>query len=245
VSEEHGHDHDHSEHAHGEPSNAQEAFQFLALGAGIVLVIRLIVAAFGLWSSDASGDTLAEACAPFRNGYPLIGKHTLVVGGLPMIPRLAVAGLFVLWCGVLMATFLWVVARSFKRGTLRIAVIGGRIGLLLGAVWAVYCLLCVPAQWTEVRAKEKQLLLHSRTTFMGEIPWPFLKSSGHVELHWIERTWISSPPRSEALGIWIHAASDSHEITRPVGSQPDTTAFNAQWRKDAEHLVQMLDALPR
>lgn len=240
MSEEHGHDHDHSEHAHGEPSNAQEAFQFLAFGAGIVLVIRLIVAAFGLWSGDASGDTLAEACAPFRNGYPLIGKHTLVVGGLPMIPRLAVAGLFVLTMGLLFAVLLLPLGAALKWGTLRGAVLGGRIGLLLGSAWAIYCLLCLPPHHVEV--SEAELIRHDRAAFLGVIAWPIIRSAQAYTWNEIERI---GPAEGKEPTVVAYTATVAFPIAEPSSRPSGPPEETEQRTANADRLIAALNTLRR
>ncbi len=225
------------------PDNAREAFQFLALGAGIVLAIRLVVAAFGLWSGHVNVDPLAEACAPFRNGYPLVGKHTLVVGGLPVIPRLAVAGLFVLLCGAALALLVWPIGKVFKWQGRPTFVMGGRTGLLLGGAWAVYCLLGLPAERAEVRQKE--IVLQSRTAFLGVIPWPLPGTEVHLPLVSIDQYFINrhSTDKNMVVAAYIH--NEAFLIARAPKGTTYTKAFEEQWGWEADHLVATLRALPR
>lgn len=225
------------------PDNAREAFQFLALGVAGVLVIRLVIAAFGLWSSDVDGDALAQACAPFRNGYPLIGKHTLAVGGMQVIPRIAVAGLFVLCCGVVLALLAWPIGRALNRQDARPVVVGGRMGLLLGSAWAIYCLLCLPAKRAEVKPKE--IVLHSQAAFLGELPWPIPGSEDHLHLVSIDHFFINSHPMDKDLTVVAYSAGDMFTIARALSGTADTIVFDEQWNQDAERLVSALHALPR
>lgn len=224
------------------PDNAREAFQFLSLGVAIVLAIRLVVAGFGLWPDHAEEDSLAEACAPFRNGYPLLGTHAMVVGGLELIPRMAVAGLFALCCAVLLGLSAWSISRMLRGGGNRSLVIGGRIGLLVGGAWAIYCLVCLPAEWTEV--KKDELVLHQHASFLGEIPWPFTGTETHYRLSHVEQFMITSPPDKDPA-IIAYAASDVFVITKPPSWSETNPLFVEQWGPDAARLVATLEALPR
>jgi hypothetical protein len=225
------------------PDNAREAFQFLAFGVGIVLAIRLVVAGFGLWSGQAADDALAEACAPFRSGYPLIGNHTLVVGGLPMIPRLAIAGLFALLSGALLALLAWPIGKTLNLRGARALVVGGRLGLLLGGAWAIYCLLCLPAERAEV--KQKEIVLHSQAAFFGEIPWPIPGSEEHRPLVSVDQFFINSHPMDKDLVVVAYAAGDMFTIARAPSGTSHTGVLDEQWNQDAERLVAALNALPR
>lgn len=225
------------------PDNAREAFQFLALGVGIVLLLRLIVALVGLWGGGPESEVLSEACAPFHNGYPLVGKHALVVGGVSMIPRLALAVLFVIMSGMLFALIAWPIARLFNRSGLRAAVMAGRTGLLLGGSWAIYCVLCLPAKWTEV--KEKELALHDHRAFLGEIPWPFTGSEKRYSLDRIDTFDINSHPMDKDPAIVVYAGGEMQAIAVAVSEPMDTSVFDAQWNEDAQRLVQVLKTIPR
>lgn len=150
--------------------NAQEALQFLALGAGIVLVIRLAIALIVHWS-DGPGNELEEAMAPFHNGHPLVDRGSVVLGGLAIIPRLAVALLFTLGCGVLGALLTVPLGRVIGASGIRSAVVGSRVGLLLGGAWAIYCLLCLPPRQTRITADG--LALTERPAFLRTVPLPF------------------------------------------------------------------------
>lgn len=238
-----GHEHDHDDHAHGEPSNAQEAVQFLLVGAGIVLVIRLIVAAFGLWGGDASGDALAQACAPFRNGYPLIGPHTVVVGGLPMIPRLAVAVLFMLTMGLLFALVMLPFGGLLKRGALRAAVLGGRIGLVLGSAWAIYALLCLPPQ--HVVVAQDKLVRYEAPAFLGTIPWPLTSTERAYPWNEVQALEAGGPRNNELPSVLARTADGTFFVARHITVPLDPGPEQAERSADAERLAAALDAFRR
>lgn len=223
--------------------NAREAFQFLALGVAAVLVIRVVVVLIGMLSYDPDGDVLAEACKPFRNGYPLVDRHAVVVGGLELIPRIAVAGLFTLLCAALIGAVAWLLGRMFNYGGGRSMVVGGRIGLSIGGAWACYCLLCMPAKWTKVNKSE--LVLHERAAFLGEIPWPFSGSETVLHLSQVDQFLVVNHSIDKHPGIFAYIASDVFTITKPpAGADPDLDVAE-QWGLDAARLVATLDALPR
>lgn len=225
------------------PDNAREAFQFLALGVGIVLMLRLAVGLFGLWDRGTDGDALADACAPFRNGYPLIGRHSVVVGGLEMIPRMAVAALFSLLCAALVGLSVWSIRRFLKGSGIRSLVVGGRIGLLVGGAWACYCLLCVPAQWTELN--KDGFVLHRHAAFLGQVPWPFTGTETRYSLSHVEQFQIVNHPPDKDPAIIVYVASDVFAIAKPPSGSSAYLGFDEQWDRDAKHLVGTLEALPR
>ncbi len=225
---------------HGPNANAQEAFQFLALGAGIVLVLRLLVMALGLWSDNGSGE-LEQAMAPFRNGYPLIGRDVVVLGGLAIIPRIAVGLLFVLLCGVLSALFIWPLGRLLGWNGLRSAVIGSRAGLLLGGAWAIYCLLCLPPRQTRITSTEVERT--DRTAFLSTIPLPFAGHSTHWSKDEIDGYGAEQADQGkDASGhrVVMHARGAVVPIAWHMDPDGDRDGVDMRQRAEAKRLANAL-----
>lgn len=236
-------DHSPPDERPGLHENAQEALQFLALGAGIVLLLRLVAIGLGLWNGNADGE-LEQAMAPFRNGYPLIGRDVVVLGGLAVIPRIAVALLFVLLCGVLWALFTWTLGRVLGWNGLRSAVIGSRAGLLLGGVWAVYCLLCLPPRQTQVNAVG--FTRTERPAFLHTIPVPFAARTTHWGHRQIEGYEVLEQYGQDGRTSFVVVAriGDRMEpVASHVEGEGDLDVQAHRQRAEAGWLAAALDAL--
>lgn len=153
------------------PDNAREAFQFLALGAGALLVVRLAIAALQLAIAPDATDTLGTATAPFRIGYPLVGESTLVIERMGATPRIAIGALFMLVVGAVLAIAAAFIGAATKWGALRATVLGARVGLVLGGTWASWCLLAFPAH--HVVVSDTGLVRHDSRAFIGVLALPF------------------------------------------------------------------------
>lgn len=220
------------------PDNAREAFQFLALGVGVVLVVRLVVAGIGTMAPDAGDDVLAQACAPYRNGYPLLGAHCSAVGGGPVILRLAAGVLFALCCGL--AGTLVLLPMGTRRSTLPRAVFGARIGLLGGSAWALYCVLCLPPRHTTI-APTTGITTVEAPAFLGMIAWPM---ASNEELHpWAELEQVRKDLQDGGTscgGLTIVVAVKNDrllQLAAPVPTDDACDVQRAQQQRDAERLV--------
>ena len=151
--------------------NSREAFQFLLLGAGIVLLLRA-----GLWALDqAAGpgadDLVGSVADATRNGY-LVAPGTLVIDGTDLAGRLALATLFAVATGVLASLLGGGVANLLRREALRGAVRGARWGLLLGGAWGLYAVLFLPPAAAHIG--DTAIRLQHRPALLGTLalPWP-------------------------------------------------------------------------
>jgi hypothetical protein len=159
------------------PDNAREAFQFLALGIAVVLVVRLCMLLLANLGPDEH-TALATACRPLQASYPLVGAHVLVTDPSELVPRLSSAALFVVMCGAVLGIFSWTVTILSGRLNKNLVPAAVRAGLLVGSGWALWCLLAGPARCTLVH--DDGLELRNATRFMGGIALPFTQ----------ERTWV-------------------------------------------------------
>lgn len=227
------------------PDNAREAFQFLALGAGVLLIVRLAIAALQLAIAPDTTDTLGTATAPFRIGYPFVSESTLVVDSMGAVPRIAIGALFMLIIGALLALVALPIGAATKWGALRACVFGARIGLVLGGAWSVWCLLAFPAH--HVVVSDTGLMRHDSHAFFGVLALPFTE---------VER---SNPWQAvQALSHTARAVSDHHcgeleevRVLLPEGSvviactAPDDgecATVLAQQKARAESLLNILSA---
>lgn len=225
--------------------NAQEALQFLALGAGIILLLRLVALGLGHLGAPADGE-LAAAMAPFRNGYPLIGADTVVLGGQAIIPRIAVAFLFTLLCGTGLALLTWSVGRALRWNSLRAAVVGARAGLLLGGAWAVYCLLCLPPRQTQV--DPEGLTRTSRPAFLRTIALPFPSHTvhwDHVEVGGYEVWEQDDAAGSTAIVVMARIGDTMEPIAGAIDDAGDGANGPHRQKAEAQRLAEALRALTR
>lgn len=174
------------------PENAREAFQFLSIGAGVVLLIRLAVWLIGRIADTPDADPLIAAIANYRNGYLLLDPNTLVVGGMAMIPRVAVAVLFVLATALIAAVFGYVMTRLIRRTAMNGAVQGARLGLLLSTGWVIYVLLALPP--VSVRVDANDLSILTRPSFLHAIAYPF--GSSERVINWSDIDFIRHQPET-------------------------------------------------
>ncbi len=151
--------------------NAREAFQFLMIGAGLVLVGRGLYWAAGRWWQDGDPTALARAAGIFQDGY-LVGNDTMVAGGAGIGGRLALAAVMALACGGLLALAGGGMARLARRSPLHVAVRWARAGLLIAGMWGMYAALFLPPRST--RWTEEGPVLRERPALLGELslPWP-------------------------------------------------------------------------
>jgi len=153
--------------------NAREALQFLALGVGLVLVLRLLVLAADKSSATPpdAGD-LDVALDAFRNGYLWQPAGTLVTGGIAIEGRLALAALVALAAGAIAALVAAGISTLLGRAAGRSAVRAARIAMPLVGAWALFAALLLPPRSAEV--DNAHLGIIERPALFGELslPWP-------------------------------------------------------------------------
>lgn len=150
--------------------NVQEALQFLMLGSGIVLGARLAYLGALHLLVDHTTDPLATTVRAFGRGYLLADADTIVVLGMNIGGRMALAFVLALMVGILLALLGFVLARMFTRDVLPLTVGLGRAGLLIAGVWGSFAAFALPPVTTTLEAEG--LVLSRRPAFMGELSWP-------------------------------------------------------------------------
>ncbi len=176
--------------------NTQEAFQFLLLGAVIVLGIRLIIGGIGLWLESGTNDELLHAVSAYRNNYLLRDGTTVVTGGMDIFGRLSMAFLASLLAGVLGSVIAAGVASLSRKPTIAAAVQGARFGLLIMLALATYSALFLAAR--AVRLTNEGAIFLERKALPGGLSLPM--------------------PASEELLPW-KAVNYLHQRSRATGLQ--------------------------
>lgn len=227
------------------PENAREAFQFLALGAGALLVLRLVITLLGSIIGDNPAEELGMATAPYRAGYPLLREDTLAIETAGAVPRMAMAGLFTLLAGGLLALLALPVGAISKWGPLRASVFGARTGLVLGGVWAIWCLLAFPAH--RVVVTDAGLVRYDSRTFLGMVAIPFTqveRTNTWQEVQALGSGGPTAPTMRCGELEEVHAMLPEGRVIiacAPPGAG-ECTAVRAQQKANAERLLHTLSA---
>lgn len=153
------------------PDTAREAFQFLLLAIGLLLVLRLAYAGLALWKAPPVTTDLALAIDQLRDGYLLSDRLSWPVGGVDLPGRLAVAVLVALGGGITSALLGTGVDRMLGRAGWKSAVLWARIGLVLCGGLGVYSALFVPP--VEAAVTEAGIVLRERPRLLGTLGLPF------------------------------------------------------------------------
>lgn len=224
--------------------NVQEALQFLMLGSGIVLGSRLAYLGVAQLLMDRTDDPLAASVQAFGHGYLLADANTLVVLGMNIGGRMALAFVLALLAGILMALLGVVLARLFNRAMIPFAVGLGRAGLLVAGAWGLFAAFALPPITTTVESDG--LLLSTRPAFLGELSWPLPASA--QKLAWTEITAIearTSASSAVGCGSWVEVVvtvvGTTHSIAGivPEGRDCNEALHFARWH--TEQLAQVLD----
>lgn len=231
----------------GLPDNAREAFQFLALGATVVLAMRLLILLLASGSDSAGGDDLQSAIAPFRSGYPLLAANEIPMRNVHPAPRIAEGGLFALLSGLACAVPGLLIG-LFRTDLLRKAmVLGGRVGLVLGGAWAIWSICAQPARSCAVQPTG--LVLQESISLMRAIPLPFTLFDRRIDwslIQGIERTErADSMDCGKTQILLIQLADETITIAESQRPEGDCGSAIAQQRAQMDQLVSMLASLQR
>lgn len=231
----------------GLPENAREAFQFLLLGAGIVLALRLLWALPAAFPSAPDVEPLARAWAPFAAAYPLLPHGTMAVEDLEPLPRIAIAVLFTLICGAVMAVMGAIIAGAARQDALRASVLTGRTGLILGGMWGLWCLLAVPVASSTVETDGLHLKGHR--SFLGSLPLPLTASEEVIPWNEIEGIHVLDKNTVKGCGTAFEVLARAKGVERPIAAQPagmgDCDRTLARQRREALIIAQEISAFQR
>ncbi len=174
--------------------NTQEAIQFLMLGAAIVLAIKALVVGVDLLFDESTASELGQIAAFHRKSFILSGRDVIVVGGMDLFGRLAVAFLLSIAAAVAGGLIGLLIARGAGRPYLPTSVGGARFGLVIVGATALYSALFLPP--STVQISNEGAVFRSRiaiadaisipfTLDRHEIPWQQVDSVMHrkIDLH--------------------------------------------------------------
>lgn len=224
--------------------NTQEAFQFLMLGAAIVLVIRALIAGIGLWLESGTSHELADAVSAYRNSYLLHKGNVIVIGGMDIFGRLSFAFLLAVIAGILGSIIGAGIAKLLKRSSLSAAVQGARFGLLIVFAVATYSALFLPARAVELT--DEGALFLERPSLPGGSSFPLPAKSELITWDRVKDLQLHS--RAEGIqGCGVHEEvilrSDQRQrivaVAIPSGNDCDQAIGEAQG--NAERLIKAIE----
>ncbi|MCB9184242.1 MAG: hypothetical protein H6591_10010 [Flavobacteriales bacterium] len=231
----------------GLPENAREAVQFLALGAGIVLGIRVVIALLGSLPASPEDGSLTAALAPYRADYPLLPAQTVAVEAQAPLPRIAIASLLVLLSGAAFGLLGGALGALLRKRPLALAVLLARGGLLLAMAWALFCLLARPARSTTIASDG--LHLHEHVCFLGSIPLPFGEHERIIPWRDAMHIAVAEEPGTSACGTTIVITAQVSGVPVPIAMQPvpvsDCAREIALQRANAAIIVREIKAVQR
>ncbi len=223
--------------------NSQEAFQFLSLGAGIVLLLRLVwwLVDRQLTGGGTGPDDLFEA---LRNGY-LVGPDTVVAGGVSLPGRLAIAALTTLAGGLILSVAGGWLARGLHGEPIRAAVRGARWGMLVVGAWALYAVLFLPP--VSARISEEGVRIRQRSALLGEVALPLTASERMIpwsELGIVEARTVSSGYQgcNTQEEVVLRMEQEDIVLARIVPGTKDCATSTALARQHMQRLTALLTA---
>ena len=151
--------------------NTQEAIQFLMLGAAIVLAIKALVVGVDLLFDENTGSELGQIAAFHRKSFILSGRDVIVVGGMDLFGRLAVAFLLSIAAAVVGSLIGLLIARGSGKPFLPTTVGGARFGLVIVGATALYSALFLPP--STVQISSEGTMFRSRIAIADAISIPF------------------------------------------------------------------------
>lgn len=200
------------------PDTAREAFQFLSLAIGLLVVLRLAYAGLVLWRDPSVATDLAVAMDGLRNGYLFADRQTWPVGGVDLPGRLAVAVLVALGGGIIGALLGTGLDRLLNRAGWKGAVLWARIGMVLIGGLGVYSTLFVAP--TEVAMTDAGIALTERPSLFGTLGLPFTGTNETIMWDQIHEVALREKDGQHAVYIF-----DPNE--RMIASTVNRTAAGA------------------
>ena len=199
----------------GLPDNAREAFQFLALGIGSLLLLRIGYLMAEYWMAPAPDDALGQLIVPFKRGYLIAHPHALVPEQSNPVGRICRAAL----AGVAGAAATGLTVLGFQRALKirsRAPWLAARVGFILCTLAAVWSAIAWPPRSMQLDAHG--MLMNVRPEVWGlALPYP----SERFELPFagssITRTMDA---RSEGSTIEIESTGRVFAI-EPTGSDAE------------------------
>lgn len=228
--------------------NALDGIRFLLLGGGVLLALRLLYVGLDTWLAPSANMELATAINSFQNGYLLVDRTTLVVGGLGTMERVAIAILLTVLSAAVIA--LMALCVSFlTRSPKTVAVVRAlRFGLVITGAWWLFAALTWPPHTVHIAENELVRTVRPAVLDALSLPWP--GESTHVPIGQISAFKHHSYPTEEATcgrveKVEAIAGEKRMEIARIVleGKDCEQEGKNAEQRLG--RLAELLGAVIR
>lgn len=165
--------------------NTSDGIRFLLVGAGSLLVLRLLYGGVLQLISPTADDALAAACAHFHNGYWITDAHVVVQhtgGGIGA--RLALAVVLSIAAASALALVVFLLAKAMRGNALPWAVRTLRIALVIPFCWWLYASLMRPPACTRFDAEGIVLTRHA--SILGELSLPWRSTEVRYAWHDVE-----------------------------------------------------------
>lgn len=171
--------------------NERGAFNYLFGGVVLVVVVRLLVHAIGLFGAAPSVEE--EGLAAFQHGYFLSGSGLQVVAtAAGRMERVTFAVLIAVALAMVLAAVAAGAALAMGQRPRKAALFTGRAVLLVAMAWGVWSALFVPVERLEATA-HGLVVRHYRA--VRDIPVPFTATCDTLRLDHVERIEaVLAPP---------------------------------------------------
>ncbi len=205
--------------------NTSDGIRFLLVGAGSLLVLRLLYNGVLHFAGPAADDALALACTPFHHGYWITDPHTVVLhagGGIGT--RLAMALAVSMLTAVVLAALAYVLTGTLwrKGGTWAIRTL--RLTLILSLCWWLFAALARPAGYARFNAAGMELVDEAALLGQLSLPWP----AARVRMNWTDvRDFTVQPVEN---GMAVNALTPQGAITLAGGDANDAMELAGQLR---------------
>lgn len=225
--------------------NTQEGLKFLVLGAGAVLVVRVVLwgAASALAPDDGASE-LSIALAGSRHGFLLTDQRILVGMTSGLAGRLGFSALIALVGTLVAASAAAALAGPMRWGRLRTAVITSRSVLVVLMAWCVQAALFMPPRYARVEQDALVLVQRPALLDMISLPWPAeettIRRSAITDLS--TRSIASSMPGCGSTEVLeVSALNTIHTLVSRTPTGPDCAESIGRERASLEHLAILLE----
>lgn len=209
-----------------------DGVRFLLLGAGALLVMRLLFAGFDHWLNAHPADELAAAIAPFRSGYLSTSTHKLVTDGGEVSTRLAMAIPSSIGAALLTALAIFLCCKVLRKPHQRATSLALRLTLVVALVWFMNAALFIPPRTVLINTQGLDLL--TRPALFDRLSLPTPATREHL-------TWTQVDTILSTTQLRSHTQHMDQAVMVRAGTR-DFHLVSADQRS-AERLVTALERL--
>lgn len=200
-----------------------DGIQFLLVGTGGLLLLRLLYAGVLMLMGVPDGDELGAAIAQFRHGYWISDTDVLVTTASSVGTRLALAISVSFFAALFLAGAVYQLALLAGKETTRLWTSVLRIALIAALGWSLFAALLLPPSTATLN--ERGLTITQRPALFGVLSLP-----------WTARTVTTSWSRVEAIEVL--SLEDGHTVQAVTEDRVVNLCTGEQ--ADAENLAQVI-----